>query len=105
MVFQNAQRPSGAQNEGPECLDIPWKCSRCEGLLGYVDSGTRTVVRLKYKDSYVWIGQPEWLRVVCRSCAAVNEIVDPIKVEENTAAAAAEAEKASPDATEEGTPK
>jgi len=51
-----------------------WLCETCGFVLGYSDPN-KNVIRIKYKDLYLWI---EGGRVsnICRRCGAINELID-----------------------------
>jgi gamma-glutamylcysteine synthetase len=50
-----------------------WKCSQCFSVLGYTDS-SREVLRIKYKELYVWIKGGE-VSSTCRYCGKVNSVI------------------------------
>lgn len=57
-----------------KCKDVPWLCTSCHFLLGWLDRETNTQIRVKYKD--------HWLQVegktlhICRRCGKLNELID-----------------------------
>ncbi len=58
-----------------ECVDIPWNCQRCSALLGYAMTiEDITEMRIKVKDSYIYVTEPEVLRVTCRKCSFENVV-------------------------------
>lgn len=58
-----------------ECLDIAWKCKRCSHLLGYgMDVLGKSHVRIRIRDQYVWVVDPEAIATTCRRCGFTNEL-------------------------------
>ncbi len=51
----------------PEVRDIAWKCPSCDNILGYAGKGAR-VLRMKYKDFYVFIEEAQSIMTLCRRC-------------------------------------
>lgn len=56
------------------CLDIPFGCSACHSLLGFVDKDTRTKIRVKYRDLYIRVTDASLVEITCRSCGELNEL-------------------------------
>jgi len=56
--------------------DLIWWCSNCGKVLGFIESSSRSKVRIKYKDFYLFV---EGGRVtqLCRKCGEVNYLFDP----------------------------
>lgn len=89
---RNSENDSNSASD--TCKDCAWKCVRCDGLIGYVSMPRLDVVRIKHKDFYVYIGEPMWVRTICRKCAAINDISDENKVRK---ASSGTAEESAPD--------
>ncbi len=53
-------------------LTSSWKCAACFAILGYTDAG-REMLRIKYKDLYVYIRGGE-VTQICRSCGKANTV-------------------------------
>lgn len=87
-ALEEAVGPAPEEAEAIECRDISWTCTRCDTLLAYVDRGTKTTIRVKYKDLYFWVGSPAWARMTCRRCGAVNELLDEKQVTDTADATA-----------------
>jgi len=57
-----------------QCKDLPWVCTACHFLLGWLDAETKTWVRIKMSD--------HWLKIqghvihICRKCGELNELTD-----------------------------
>jgi len=47
--------------------DMAWKCSSCESILGYVSSDLK-MLRMKYKDHYIFIEEASCVTTLCRRC-------------------------------------
>lgn len=47
--------------------DLSWKCSSCESVLGYVSSDLK-MLRMKYKDHYIFIEEALRVTTLCRRC-------------------------------------
>ncbi len=57
------------------CLDQAWKCKRCSALLGYgMELEGKTYLRIRYKDFYVKVVEPEVITVLCRRCSFDNTL-------------------------------
>ena len=56
--------------EKPKLIDIPWVCSNCKALLGFI-SNSKEEVRIKYKDLYV-VASGGTVSVICRKCGRLN---------------------------------
>jgi hypothetical protein len=56
-----------AEHERPEIRDIAWRCPSCENILGYTGSDRR-VLRMKYKDFFVFIEEARSIVTLCRRC-------------------------------------
>ena len=69
------------ERKDTKCTDLPWVCERCNSLLGYVDKKTKTLIRIKSKDLYVWVKDPAGMGVACRGCGWLNELLDEDKLE------------------------
>ncbi len=50
-----------------EVKDLPWRCPSCEAILGYLTSDLK-VLRMKYKDHYVFIEEAQRVVTLCRKC-------------------------------------
>jgi hypothetical protein len=81
-----SRRVRGEDEERPECRDLAWRCVRCGALLGYADHATRTILRLKYKDFFVFIERPVAVTVPCRNCGALNETRDEDRIKDSSGA-------------------
>ena len=58
-----------------ECLDEKWICKRCPSLLGYaMDVDGKTYLRIKIKDQYIDVWEPERIDVKCRKCSFTNSL-------------------------------
>jgi hypothetical protein len=55
------------QNGKPEIRDVAWRCPACDSTLGYTGSD-RKVLRMKYKDFYVFIVEAQNVITFCRRC-------------------------------------
>jgi hypothetical protein len=62
------------EQAGERCKDIPWGCDRCGTLLAFVDKETRSVIRIKHRDLYIYVRDPEEFCVVCRGCGEINKL-------------------------------
>ena len=60
----------------PNCTDIPWRCLSCGTLLAYIDSATRTAIRVKSGDTFWWIVNADVVSTACRKCGAYSEKVN-----------------------------
>jgi len=47
--------------------DLAWKCPSCEAVLGYVTPDLK-MLRMKYKDHYVYIEEAVTITTLCRRC-------------------------------------
>jgi hypothetical protein len=72
MPDKKKPNPNAPEAVIDRCTDIPWLCTACKGLLGFVDKETRSVVRVKHRDLYLYVENPERMIMVCRSCGAQN---------------------------------
>lgn len=50
-----------------EIRDLAWRCPSCDNTLGYTDA-QRLVLRMKYKDFYVFIEEAKCIVTLCRRC-------------------------------------
>jgi len=50
-----------------EVKDLPWRCPGCEAVLGYLTSDLK-VLRMKYKDFFVFIEEAQRVTTLCRRC-------------------------------------
>jgi hypothetical protein len=55
------------QKDKPEVRDLGWKCPSCDNILGYIGRNG-TVMRMKYKDFYVFIEEAASIMTLCRRC-------------------------------------
>jgi len=55
------------QLEKTEVRDVAWRCAACDSTLGYTGSD-RKVLRMKYKDFYVFIQEAQTVMTFCRRC-------------------------------------
>ena len=69
---KNTPNPNTPEAVIDRCTDIPWTCDACNGLLGFVDEETRSVVRIKHRDLYLYVENPQRMVMICRSCGAQN---------------------------------
>ncbi len=58
-------------------LSFAWKCVACFAILGYTDA-SREVLRIKYKDLYVYVNGGE-VTEICRSCGKANTVTYEVK--------------------------
>jgi len=58
------------------CRDIPFKCTKCDSLLAFVDRETKSQIRVKYKDLYVFVQDPKSFSILCRSCGNLATITE-----------------------------
>lgn len=58
---------------------LPWKCSECQFLLGYVEN--KKIIRIKRKDLYI---EAEGGRILvnCCRCGKRNELIDEKNTDE-----------------------
>ena len=56
------------------CQDVPFGCSACHSLLGYVDKATKTKIRVKYRDLYIRVTDAKVIEITCRSCGELNQL-------------------------------
>lgn len=56
------------------CRDLPYLCPKCKSLLAFVDAETKSVIRIKFKDMYVYIEDAKQVTIPCRSCGFINSI-------------------------------
>ena len=64
---QNGAAPFDAEQLKMKAVE--WTCDVCGFLLGYLNP-QKTELRIKYKDLFVYIGEPLWVRTICRKCGA-----------------------------------
>ena len=57
-----------------KCKDVPWLCTSCNFLLGWVDRETKSEIRVKFKDQ--WVQVEGKLLHICRRCGKLNELID-----------------------------
>jgi len=57
-----------------KCKDIPWRCSACSFLLGWIDKETRSFIRMRYRD--FWIEIRGNVKHICRRCGQINILED-----------------------------
>ena len=50
-----------------EVKDLAWKCSSCDAVLGYVSNDLK-MLRMKYKDHYIFIEEAVSVTTLCRRC-------------------------------------
>lgn len=68
------------QNDGEDqsivksCKDLPYICPKCKSLLAFIDTETRSIVRIKFKDMYVYIDDAKQVMIPCRSCGYINTL-------------------------------
>lgn len=66
------ERPERPERfERTEVRDVAWKCLACDNILGYV-ARNGTVLRMKYKDFYVFIEEAASVTTLCRKCGREN---------------------------------
>ena len=53
--------------EQTDVKDLAWKCSSCDSVLGYITSDLK-VLRMKYKDHYIFIEDAAAVTTLCRRC-------------------------------------
>ncbi len=58
-------------------LSFAWKCTACFAILGYTDA-SREVLRIKYKDLYVYVNGGE-VTEICRGCGKANTVTYDVK--------------------------
>jgi hypothetical protein len=64
----------GRTDEADRCKDYPWECGACSARLAFVDAETKTQVRIKHKDLFVYVSNPDSISITCRFCGAVNKL-------------------------------
>ena len=52
-------------------MDDPLRCSKCGLLLGYQ---TDSEVRIKWRDFYLTLTYPAWVKVSCRRCGYMSTV-------------------------------
>lgn len=57
-----------------ECRDIPMLCTRCKSLLAFVDADTKSEIRVKSRDLYIFCTDPAEFTISCRSCGSINTV-------------------------------
>jgi len=57
-----------------KCDDWMWLCSKCSKLLGYVDKKTKSNVRIKYQDLYIYCENADVFEMICRGCGYKNQL-------------------------------
>lgn len=57
--------------ERAEVRDAAWKCLACDNILGYL-SRNKEILRMKYKDFYVFIEDATTVTTLCRKCGREN---------------------------------
>jgi hypothetical protein len=50
-----------------EVHDPAWKCPSCGNILGYIGNNG-TVLRVKYKDVFLFIEEARSVKTMCRRC-------------------------------------
>ena len=68
------------QPDEPDTPDVEWRCRKCNALLGYVEVPRLDVVRMKWRELYVYVGDPLWIRTICRSCGTENQLHDEVRL-------------------------
>lgn len=69
-------------DEKPEVRDRAWRCASCDNVLGYVSPDGR-ILRMKYKDFYVFIEEAERVITFCRRCGKESVVrQEPAPTEE-----------------------
>ncbi len=84
MPQNKKPNPNGPEAVVARCTDVPWTCTACTGLLGFVDVETRSVVRVKHRDLYLYVENPERMIMICRSCGDQNILSQIAEGEENS---------------------
>ena len=59
--------------------DLPYLCAGCYNLLGFIDSETRKVLRVKIRDFYIQITDAKQVNMTCRKCGLVNSLERDLK--------------------------
>ncbi len=74
--MKTEQDEKGKKKEALD-LSFAWKCGACFAILGYTDA-SREVLRIKYKDLYVYINGGE-VTEICRGCGKANTVTYDVK--------------------------
>jgi len=59
-----------------DCTDLSWSCQACGTLLAFIDKETKSQIRIKHKELFVWIDCPHSISITCRLCGAINKLID-----------------------------
>lgn len=57
-----------------DCTDIPMLCKKCNFLLAFVDRETKSQIRVKWRDLYIYCTDPQEFSINCRSCGHINTL-------------------------------
>jgi hypothetical protein len=64
---RRASYEAPASETKTEVRDLAWRCPSCDNILGYVSKNAQ-VLRMKYKDFYVFIEEAHSVVTLCRRC-------------------------------------
>ena len=56
------------------CKDIAFGCEKCSSLLAFVDEETRSEIRVKNRDLYIYVLSPQQFKISCRGCGHMNTL-------------------------------
>jgi hypothetical protein len=73
-VQKNHEKNHEENHVVSKCSDLPFFCSACKSLLAFVDSETRSKIRIKHRDLYIYIIDPQLFEITCRSCGELNQL-------------------------------
>lgn len=77
MNDRNKQKSQDYADKAPiirECKDLPLLCTQCRSLLAFVDAETKSEIRVKSRDLYVFCVDPAEFTISCRSCGKLNSV-------------------------------
>jgi len=71
---ENAEFKTETEQAGARCKDLPWGCDKCGTLLAFVDEDTRSTIRIKHRDLYLYVKDPQEFSIICRGCGEFNKL-------------------------------
>ena len=85
-VSEKEDQATEVEQAAARCKDLAYGCSKCGTLLAFVDDETRSNIRIKHRDLYIFVKDPQEFVIICRGCGEINrlnyvspEMVDDMK--------------------------